>query len=173
MLINLASDEWLLDPRLLNKRLDIRISGTKINLCHGGRYEDHIGYLVLDQVPADTTKSVLIKVGYHESQLRFPIRHLRPLRTTERPPTVTSDMAQPLSASMGERVVIIGSDLEGQSDLIGYYGWTYAASEPPHVYVYAAVQTPVGYQAQVKHYHEQSLCRATAGVVAWLGRNVE
>jgi hypothetical protein len=162
-----------MDPRLLNKRLDIRIVGTKIDLCHGGRYEDHVGYLVLEQVPADTTKSVLVKVGYHESQLRFPIRYLRPLRTTERPPAVTSTTARPLSASIGERVVIIGSDLEGQSDLIGYYGWTYAASEPNQVYVYAAVQTPGGYQAQVKPYHEQSLCRATAGVVAWLGRYIE
>src|ERR1700727_2418216 len=32
--------EWLLDSRLLHKKLDVRIRGTTITLCHNARYEN-------------------------------------------------------------------------------------------------------------------------------------
>jgi hypothetical protein len=83
-----ASGEWLLDTRLLNKRLDVRIQGTRVDPWQGGCYEGSCSFLVLEESPGHVTMAVVIKVGPNESHIRFPLQYIFPLMTTEQPPNI-------------------------------------------------------------------------------------
>jgi hypothetical protein len=77
--------EWLLDTRLLNKWLDVCIQGTKRTLYHNGHYEDACRFLVLERTPSDVSTSIVVKIGFAEGCLHFPVQHIFPLTTTEWP----------------------------------------------------------------------------------------
>jgi hypothetical protein len=77
--------EWLLDARLLNKQLDVCIQGIKRTLYHNGRYEDACGFLVLERTPLDISTSIVVKIGFVEDHLHFPVRHIFPLTIMEWP----------------------------------------------------------------------------------------
>src|SRR5215472_9612021 len=63
--------------------------------------------------------SVPVIMGYNRSRVYFPLRHIYPETTTERPGFVSQDAARPVVKTPGERVVIIGNDVEGRLDYIG------------------------------------------------------
>jgi hypothetical protein len=75
---------WLINQRLLYKRLDIRIHNTIDPPFHKGRYEGHSGFTVLMKQPSDVTVLNIVKMGFSENCLLFQIRHLVPKTTTER-----------------------------------------------------------------------------------------
>jgi hypothetical protein len=64
----------------------------------------------------------MVKIGFSESQRSFPVGYLNPQTTTERPPFVSKEAAHPITAILGQRVVIIGPDVSGARELIGNYG---------------------------------------------------
>ena len=61
----LHSGEWLLHPQLLHKKLDVRIRGTTITLCHNARYENECGFLIPDKKFTSVNDSIVVKVGYN------------------------------------------------------------------------------------------------------------
>jgi hypothetical protein len=77
--------KWLLDARLLNKQLDVCIQATKRTLYCNGHYEDACRFLVLEQTPSDINTSIIVKIGFAEGHLHFPVWHIFPLTTTEWP----------------------------------------------------------------------------------------
>jgi hypothetical protein len=162
--------EWLLDTKLLNKRLDVRIQGTRVDPWQGGRYEGSCGFLVLEESPRHVTVAVVVKVGPNESRIRFPLRYIFPLMTTERPPTVLSNAAQPVISTLGERVVVIGSDYEGASDFIGCYGLIYTVGVSGFCYVNVGI--PGQYYGQLRYFSENSLCRSTYGAIEWFNKTI-
>ena len=110
-----------MDKRLLNKRLDVRIKGTKKTLFHNGKYEDACGYLTLDSTPPNANASVNVMVGNRESKIKMKPIYLIPQMTTETPGVAPTDAARPVVSSIGERVVIIGPDLSGDDSFIGQF----------------------------------------------------
>ena len=150
----------MLDARLVDKKLDVRIKGTKVTLFHNGQYENKCGFVVMKKVPATVNDSVVVKIGFEQSQRPFLLRYLVPERTTERPGFVDVAVAKPMIQEFGERVVIIGPDLCGLSDAIGLFGTivnAYCQLQPGDtlVMVHCANQPPV-----YLYYHEDSLCRS-------------
>jgi hypothetical protein len=160
----------LLHPQLLNKRLDIRIRGTKTCRWRNGVYESACGILVLTNKPKDTSTSVVVKVGYGQSRLHFLLHHLYPEHTTERPGFITAASARPIVSAIGERVVVIGPDLQEQRDYIGSYGviihchWPLDADQ-----ALVILQTPEAFYGRTSYFHESSLCRSTNEVIDWFG----
>jgi hypothetical protein len=152
--------EWLLDARLLHKRLDVRIKGTTNSLSHLGRYENKIGYIILDAVPSSINASVTVKVGYVEARRPFPVCHLFPETTTENPPFVSTEAARPVVSMPGQRVVVIGADLNGDLHLVGSYGIVVASGyvlQPGHAAICISSGDFVGHGA---YFEEKSICRS-------------
>lgn len=120
--LELLLGEWLLDPRLVGKRLDVRIMGTAQTSFRDGRYENQCGFTTLTATPANIHSSTTVRMGFAEARVSFPAVYLWPQRTTERPPFVSKDVAGPITSNFGQRVVIIGSDVENNAEFIGNYG---------------------------------------------------
>jgi hypothetical protein len=114
--------QWLLDARLLKKRLDVRIQGTRVVLFHNGRYEGACGRITLDTIPATTEAAIRVLVGYERTKANLRPRFLIPETSTETPHLILAQNARPIVQAFGERVVIIGPDVYGNSDLVGNYG---------------------------------------------------
>ena len=165
--------EWLLDPRLLNKRLDIRIQGTKATLWHNGRYENEGGFVVLTKPPSNVDVSVSVKLGFAQSRLFFPLRFLHPEVTTERSGFVLPEARRPVISTVGQRVVIIGADLEGKADLIGNYALIihYPQLAPGHTCVQIMIQGPLW--GRYGFFDEKSLCRSHFEPIEWMGKTIE
>ena len=119
----LHSGTWLLDPRLVDKKLDVRIRGTTDPPFQGGRFEGRLGFTVLTKPPRNVTDSNIVKLGYSENRLLFQAQHLVPETTMERDVFVSREAAVSITSVVDMRVVIIGPDLEGSSDWIGCYGF--------------------------------------------------
>jgi hypothetical protein len=152
--------EWLLNERLLHKKIDVRINGTRKDLFHNGLHENKTGFVVLDTVPSGVDKSVNVKLGYEQSNWRFPLRYLVPETTTENPPFVPPKSARPIISTPGLRVVVIGADLSGNSSLVGSYGLLIDpgfALMPGQACVYLSSGELSGHGA---YFEEKSLCRS-------------
>jgi hypothetical protein len=162
--------EWLLDMRLLNKRLSVCIQGTSVDPWQGGHYEGSCSFLVLEESPGHVTVAVVVKVRPNESRIRFPLQYIFPLMTTEWPLNVLSNAAQPVISTFGERVVVIGSDYEGASDFIGYYGLIYTVGVSGFCYVNVAI--PGQYYGQLRYFSENSLCRSTYEAIEWFDKTI-
>jgi hypothetical protein len=112
--------------------------------------------------------STIVKIGFAESQRSFPIGYLYPQTTTERPSFVSKEAAGPITAALGQRVVIIGPDINNIQELIGNYGhvvdsgWVLQAG-------LALVQVCSSGASYGKwgYFNEASLCRShqEAGVI--------
>ena len=115
--------EWLLNPQLMNKRLDVRIYGTTNPLWRNGRYENTIGFVVLRMPVKSVNDSILVMMGYTQRQVYFHAHHLSPEITTEQKGPSLQFMvpANPIVSVPGTTVVIIGANLMGNSDYIGEY----------------------------------------------------
>lgn len=109
----------MLDSRLVGKKLDVRVMGTAS--IYKGRYENQCGFITMTETPADLYASTTVRIGFEESRRSFPIGYLHPQTTTERPPFVVAKDAVALTSQLGQRVVIIGPDIEGSTQLIGQY----------------------------------------------------
>jgi hypothetical protein len=162
---------WLIDQRLLYKRLDVRIRDTIDPPFHKGRYEGHSGFTVLMKRPSDVAASNIVKMGFSENRLLFQIRHLVPETTTERPGFVTHEAAISITSAFNTRVVIIGPDLAGDTSRIGTYG--YIVQCPYDLELdQACVQDLWNH---VAYFHKDSLCRSHSenGVpVNWYGNMI-
>lgn len=162
----------MLDPRLLYKRLDVRIKGTTRCLFHNGTYEDADGFTVLTGIPKNTDTSIFVKVGFEQSRIRFPLRFLFPEMTTQRPFFVPLKLATPVVSTYQQRVVIIGPDCYDKLDLVGNYGRItntgYSlASDQAYVMVTTGLRRGEG-----SYFHGQSLCRSHDEPVVWDGMTV-
>jgi hypothetical protein len=153
--------EWLLDPRLVGKKLDIRIMGTTQTSLYNGRYENQCGFTTLKTVPANVHSSTTVRIGFAESQRSFPVGYLYPQVTTERPPFVTKDVACPITSNIGQRVVIIGPDVEKNMELIGNYGlvvhsgWVLQAG-----FALVQVCSSGNTFGKLGYFNEKSICRS-------------
>jgi hypothetical protein len=161
--------EWLLDDRLLNKRLDVRIEGTTKTLFRNGRYENQSGYLVLTDKPSTLDTSVTVRIGYRESQLSFPIRFIIPETTTEREGFNSNPVGQPINSVPGERVVIIGRDAEGVTEMVGNYGFVIECIYPLLPGQACVVLSSGALREQVRYFFVESLCRSTFKSIEWFG----
>lgn len=150
--------QWMLDPRLTGKKLDVRIQGTRVTLFHNGHYENKCGFVVLKRVPTDVNDSVVVRIGFEQTQRPFLLRYLVPERTTERPGFVQAAVAKPIIQDFGERVVIIGPYLNGSSDTVGSFGTIYSSYfplQPGHVLVMVHSNPPA-----YLYFDEDSICRS-------------
>ena len=128
---------------------------------YNGRYEDHSATLELESVPKDTETSVLVRVGYAQSRKFFPIAHLVPKRTTRRPMYISEADAVSMTSVLGQRVVVIGPDLSGDSSAVGLYGivvFCGYALQPGHAMILITSKGPLHERAM--YFHEDSLCRS-------------
>lgn len=159
--LELFTGEWLLDSRLVGKKLDVRILGTTQTSLHRGRYKNNCGFIILQGVPANVNSSTTVRVGFAESQRSFPIKYLYPQTTTERPPFVADRDVGPITSKIGQRVVIIGPDVQKNGELVGNYG---------HI-VFSGYVLPVGLalvqvcgsgnlNGKWGYFNEESLCRS-------------
>lgn len=163
--------EWLLDPRLLNKKLDIHVQGTSSTLHYNGRYENQRGFVVLTQKPKDVKTSVEVRLGFARSRLRFPLWQLYPETTTERPGFIPPEAARPVFSAVGERVVIIGVDLGNDSAFIGNYGVIDHCRISEIVCVRITTQGP--YNGRCCYFDISSVCRSFNERVEWKGEIIE
>jgi len=165
--------QWLLDSRLLNKRLDVRIHGTTKNLYRNGAYENACGFLVLTSVPRRADASLVVKIGMNQSKLHFKANNITPQLTTECAPIVAPEAARSIASTIGQRVVIVGRDSEGKMDTLGCYGqitdcpWPLAPG-----YACVAVNVPGSQWLVMRYFFETSLCRSIAEPVEWSGKTV-
>jgi hypothetical protein len=115
--------EWLLDPRLVNKKLDVRINGTTNPIWRKGHYENKPGFVVLRMSLKSVDDSITVTMGYTQGQVSFRAYHLSPEITMEQegPDSRTAHPALPMISVLGTRVVIIGADVMGTSSYIGQY----------------------------------------------------
>jgi hypothetical protein len=165
--------EWLLDTRLLNKRLDIRIWGTKERLVHSGRYEDECGWTVLTKPLKDVNQSILVKLGYAQSRLYFPAYHLFPEMTIARPGFVKPTTGRPVVSVEGERVVIVGADGEGKLDYVGNHALVIHCPWPlTPGNALLSICSPGPFFGQHRYFNEKSLCRSYAESVEWMGKSI-
>ena len=157
------SGEWLLDSRLLNKKLDVRINGTTDPLWRNGRYESKIGFIVLRMPLKSVDDSIPVMVGYTQGRVYFRAYHLSPETTTEQegPTPQTAYPAHPMISVLGTRVVIIGADLLGYSDYIGQYALIIHCPYPLEP-GQSCVQIINGERdaGYIGYFHQKSLCRS-------------
>jgi len=151
--------EWLLNPKLIHKRLDVRIKGTASTLFHNGRYENTCGFVVLEAAPSSVNTSIVVKLGWERTQRKFPLLYLSPELTTENSPFVSAELARSVLSSVGQRVVIIGPDINGDSRLVGYYG-TIIRPEHDLFPVCACVLVRYSGEGYASYFHEKSICRS-------------
>jgi hypothetical protein len=157
---------WLLDGRLINKKLDVRIRGTQGNSCsksfYKGRYEGRCGFIFLDRIPDGVDGSVEVKMGVDQTRRRFQARHLFPETTTERPPHVDAEAAKPMVSVLSQiqRVVIIGPDVYGNSNAVGSYGEIVNSGYELLPGQALVMLTSGPYIQQPWYFHERSLCRS-------------
>jgi hypothetical protein len=129
-------------------------------LYHRGKYENNIGFIILDEVPSNVEAPVRVRVGFTESRVVFQPHFLAPLMMMENPPFTPPEKAQPVVSSMGQRIVIIGVDLEGSPRWVGNYGIiikSHYPLQPGHALVYIAAGQSSG---TCSYFDETSLCRS-------------
>jgi hypothetical protein len=155
--------EWLLDPRLVGKKLEVRVRGTITPPWQRGRYENDIGIVELKNPLKTVSDSIAVKIGYTQGRVFFRACHLLPEHTTQQPrpfPEVSTPELR-LANSPGMRVVIIGVDLVGNSDCIGQYA--YIVRCPYRLEEWqTCVQVAIGqsHTGHIGYYTEDSLCRS-------------
>jgi hypothetical protein len=140
---------------------------------HRGRYENQGGSLQLVAIPKSVERPVPVKVGEYtnQSNMKLRLRYLYPETTTYFPPSVSMASAQPIIMMPHHRVVIIGADVNGGTELVGSYaiilggdapvGWEKicpSAPLPGHAWVTLLPhQEWTGFGS---YFSEKSLCRS-------------
>jgi hypothetical protein len=158
----------LLDARLLNKKLDVRIRGTTEKLYHRGVYEGREGFIVPDRVFSNVEDTVQVQIGYAQSRRPFPLKYLVPHMTTQREMFVSPAAARPVISTIGERVVIIGADLNGARDAVGFYAQVINCSYPlPPNHGLVWITSHGASYGQYRYFSEDSLCRSQTDDTNW------
>jgi hypothetical protein len=153
--------EWLLDLRLVGKKLDVRIMGTTQTSFHKGRYENHCGFINLKEVPANVYSSTTMRIGVSETRQLFCIGYLYPQTTTDRPPFVVGNTVGPITSKIGQRVVIIGPDIQNNPELIGNYGHVIVSGyDLPIGLAFMQVSSPGNFHGKWGYFNEKSVCRS-------------
>ena len=158
--------EWLLDPQLDNKCLYVVIQGTKEGIYYrGGKYEGCRGMLVLNHPWKGLDCSAMVKLGIMVTQVKFPLKYILPEMTTEREGAVKASDAQLIHTVLGQRMVVIGPDLSGNTSFIGCYGCVSSCQYPlqPHdalILLYHPV-------SQFAYFHQKNICHSHHESVLW------
>jgi hypothetical protein len=154
--------EWLLDPRLQNKRLDICIRGTTVKIWHNGTYKNACSFLVLTKAPTSVNDLVIVKIRYNQSKIYFPLHYIFPQITTER--SMSRSAASPVVKTIGKRVVIIGSDVEGTSNYIGQHAVVIRCIWPLlHDQGCLQILTSGPNWGTIRYFNDHSLCQSDTG----------
>lgn len=163
--------EWLLDHRLLNKRLDIKITGTTKENLYNGRYEDSLGFLVLTSPHMTVLEAVYVKLEYTQLKIKFELRHIDPLTTTARSTSIPQKQPSypgPIISDYGRRVIIIGPDDFGKEDYIGKYG---LICRPEHTIPPDSAAVLISFEpphiSQWGYFSSASLCSSDIDPVMW------
>ncbi|KAF4565739.1 hypothetical protein EYR36_002317 [Pleurotus pulmonarius] len=101
---------WLLDARLMHKKLEIVIRGTRSGTWfRGGIYEGKQGYLVVTDKVKNVRADIFVRVDSVVSSpwTRIPIRYVWPNGSSFRVST---------------RVVVTGPSIDGRDNCVGSYG---------------------------------------------------
>lgn len=132
-----VSGQWLLDNRLVMRKLDVRIQGTRSTNppWQNGKFEGQLGFVVLTEPAQSLNSSTIVKTGFAQNRALLQIRHLIPETSTERPTFKFMNSAQgpdiyPILSVPGSRVVIIGPDCNDSRDYIGDYAVVAASPYP-------------------------------------------
>jgi len=146
----------------------VRVRGTQRTLWRSAKYENHIGFTVLTRIHSNVDDKILVKLGYNETHVSFPLRYLYPLTTNERPKFISEADAQPVVKCKGHRVVVIGGDLTSNHDLVGYYGKVvgFEIRNPGRAQV-AISSGPCAFLEFV--FREEALCASYERTVMWDG----
>lgn len=114
----------------------------------------------MKKLPASVDDSVVVRLGFQQSQRSFPLRYLVPETTTERPRFVEANVARSIVQEIGERVVIIGPDCAGSLDAIGSFGTIFQSYYllPPDLAL--VLIRNKGETDAYLYYPESSLCRS-------------
>ncbi|KAF9455557.1 hypothetical protein BDZ94DRAFT_1363702 [Collybia nuda] len=161
---------WLMDKCLLNRRLDIKITGTNHgSMVYGGRYENHTGFTVLTRVHLTPRTSITVKLGPNQSKMKFELQYIEPLVSNIHP---TSHIKPPCAGSIvrevGRRVVIIGPDYYGNDGHIGKYaivGPNHPNYPAPDNMAPLCIVT--GDKTEWGYYYENDLYSSDIDVVMW------
>lgn len=116
--------KWLLDPRLLFKKLDVRVQGTTLSHppWQGGKFEGQLGWVILTKMIQSAEESTFVKTGFAQNRAPLLIRHLVPERSTEVPTYwPNTDASTSVFSKPGSRVVVIGPDFSECTDYVGAY----------------------------------------------------
>ncbi|KAF4582632.1 hypothetical protein EYR40_002555 [Pleurotus pulmonarius] len=100
----------LLDSRLMHRKLEIEISGTRHpEIYRKGRFEGTQGYTIITNSLLDTSKDVYVRVDSMDPSpmTRIPVKYLRPKNST---------------FPAGVRIVIKGATVDESEGFIGCYG---------------------------------------------------
>ncbi|KAJ7270893.1 hypothetical protein C8J57DRAFT_1602967 [Mycena rebaudengoi] len=163
---------WLLDKRLKNKRLDIEIAGIQ-DSPHFSRLgkkaakqDGAFGILVITANLKDADGLIEVKLDAVKfDPFRLPIRCIRPMRTTYRPPFVKDQV--PLCKT-DIRVVIIGADINGDDSSIGQYART--VQDDVHAFGPTVVKVVFPWlegQVNSGYYDMEALCRSVNERIEW------
>ena len=105
--------------------------GTTQTSFHKGRYENHCGFINLKEVLANVYSSTTVRIRFSETRRSFCIGYLYPQTTTDRPPFVVGNAIGPITSKIGQRVVIIGPDIQNNPELIENYGHVIVSGYDP------------------------------------------
>lgn len=144
---------WLLDRRLMHRKLEIEIAGTKgSNTFREGIYEGFKGYTVITAPIRNASCDIFVRVDSMKSSpmTRIPIKYLWPKSSTFPP---------------GWRVVIKGGTLEDNESHIGSYALIAPSVHELEYNVRLVCILPSG---PYEYFDITSLC-SSGGVAEWLG----
>lgn len=144
---------WLLDRRLMHRKLEIEIAGTKgNNTFRDGIYEGAKGYTVITAPIRNVSCDIFVRVDSMVSSpmTRIPIKYLWPKSSTFPP---------------GWRVVIKGGTLEDNESHIGSYALIAPCAYELEYNVRLVCILPSGL---FEYFDITSLC-SSGGMVEWLG----
>lgn len=150
-------DSWLKDPRLLGRRLDVKLHNTKgghgLEPWRNGFYEGRTAFMVCEE--PWPCKNPPIRVGVGHTYFKVNVQYLVPITTTERDDGDSAHAARPILATSGAIVIVTGPDLDGDTAMakrlisLRTAGWRFGWLAP--AYVGPAVQTYTNCGGSMSH----------------------
>jgi hypothetical protein len=108
---------------------------------------------------------VMVKLGLIATQVKFPLKYILPETTAEREGAVNASDAQLIQAELGQRVVVIGPDLSGNSNFIGCYGCVSSCQFPLEPHDALILLYPPA--SQFAYFNKKNICRSHHESVLW------
>lgn len=154
---------WILDTRLRDKKLDVRLKD--MGSMFSGRYKGEQGHVTLrsNTKVKKTAPTVPVVIGLNAVRRHVPIAMIHPERTVfvihpKRGPDIIS-----LSEAIGTRVVIIGLDNAGSDRFVGKYGIVSKSEivDPADVLIRLSPGQGPEFDGNWGWVNEKCLCRST------------